>query len=445
MAFNRQSGWAAIARFGGIGDNLIASSPLAGLKAKGYKTEVITSDPAWTVFENNPHIDKLSVKSKIEIDGYNMDNWQKWFRGRADEYDVFCHLSHSVEVALAYFPAQTPFYWPPHVRRRLCDRNYLEFAHDIAGVPYEFGPLFHPTAAEAEHARETKDRIGPGPVVGWAISGTRLDKLHPFLPGMVARALKELDVSIVLLGAPGKNFEAAKVVRDHVERTNGSDNRLFVAISTGHPVPEWPIRRTLSFAQVCDVIVTVDTGLSWAVAFEKMPKIVMLSHASPENITKHWLNTVTLHARQDRVPCWPCHQLHNDLSTCTPNRENNGAACMTDISVEQVIVALRSQLEGSQNGKYIGVRQQSDVGLDIARSNPDASSRAGGRAVVGQSFEYLRFGDSGGERLRETVGDVCGGSEPSGELDQRGGSQFRPVLVAGDDFGRSGMGHDAEC
>jgi hypothetical protein len=31
-------------------------------------------------------------------------------------------------------------------------------------------------------------------------------------------------------------------------------------------------------------------------AFEAMPKIMLLSHASEENITKHWVNTTTLHA-----------------------------------------------------------------------------------------------------------------------------------------------------
>ena len=42
--------WAAVARFGGIGDNLIAASPLRALKRMGYMTEVITSPPNNSVF-----------------------------------------------------------------------------------------------------------------------------------------------------------------------------------------------------------------------------------------------------------------------------------------------------------------------------------------------------------------------------------------------------------
>jgi ADP-heptose:LPS heptosyltransferase len=92
---------------------------------------------------------------------------------------------------------------------------------------------------------------------------------------------------------------------------------------------------------MADLVVTPDTGTAWAVAMEQMPKIVMVSHASAENITKHWVNTTTLHADPQRVPCWPCHRLHNDISTCVPDKDvGKGAACMGDISVETVVQAV---------------------------------------------------------------------------------------------------------
>lgn len=346
MAFAIKNGWAGIARFGGIGDDLIAASPAYALKKKGLKVEMITAEPCYTVFENNPHIDKLSVKSKREISGANMMEWQKWFFGRSDEYDSFAHLSHSCESALAFFPDQTAFYWPTEVRRRIANRNYLEFVHDIAGVPYDFAPLYYSSKEEVVKALETKNAVSKDgkPVVCWSISGTRLDKIHPHLPGMVARVIKELDVHIVLMGAPGKNFEDAKKIQAFVKDTNGTDAGMHLAISSTDP-PNWPIRRSLSFAQVCDLVVTVDTGLAWSVAFAQMPKIVMLSHASPENITKHWINTTTLTADQGRVPCWPCHRLHNSQDTCVPNKDNSGAACITDISVETIVQAIRTKLQ----------------------------------------------------------------------------------------------------
>lgn len=356
MAFAIKNGWAGIARFGGVGDNLIAASPAYALHKKGLKVEVITGEPNHSVFENNPYIDKISAKSKREFSD-NMHEWQKWFAGRADEFDVFAHLSHSCEHALAFFPDQTAFWWPAHVRRRLANRNYLEFVHDIAGVPYEFDRLFWPTKEEEEKAEETRNQLykkgGIRPIIGWAISGTRLDKIHPHLPGMVARVIKELNCHVALLGAPGKNASDSQLIVEHVMRTNGSDEGVHQAISTTTP-GNWPIRRSLSFAQSCDLVVTPDTGVAWSVAFEPVPKVVLLSHASPENITKHWKNTVALTADQGRVPCWPCHQLHNSPDTCVSNKENNGAACITDISVDTVVSQIKRQLEVSRGTGITG-------------------------------------------------------------------------------------------
>jgi ADP-heptose:LPS heptosyltransferase len=399
MAFARANGWAGVARFGGIGDNLIAASVCGALKRKGLKVEMITSDPCWQVFEHNPNIDKLSVKSKAEVPT-DMKEWQKWFAGRAEEYDVFAHLSHSCENSLALFPMQTQFYWPAAVRRRICGRNYLEFVHDIAGVPYEFGPLFYASAEEKEQAAETKAKIG-GRVILWVISGTRIDKVYPFAPMAIARLIKELDAQIVVTGSPGKNFADAKLIMEHVERQLSSNKGLHSAISDSEAKTEWPLRRSLAFAQCADLVVTPDTGIAWSVAFAPMPKVMLISHASPENITKHWLNTVTLSADQSRVPCWPCHQLHDEPRTCTPNKENNGAACITDISVERLVSTVKElwNQQEKTNGECERVSGEGNAGLGTPRSNPDASSDERGRLVPRCPDERERLGDHNGERL----------------------------------------------
>ena len=59
------NGWAAIDRFGGIGDDLIAASVLPLLARKYKGVEVFTEDPNGVVFENNPYISKLT-KKKLE-------------------------------------------------------------------------------------------------------------------------------------------------------------------------------------------------------------------------------------------------------------------------------------------------------------------------------------------------------------------------------------------
>jgi ADP-heptose:LPS heptosyltransferase len=338
--------WAAIARFGGVGDNLIAGSPLAALKRMGYMTEVITGEPNHSLYFHNPHIDKLSIKiTQRDLPQNDLPAWQKWFESRANEYDVFVHASHSCEGRHALFKTMTAFWWPVEARRKICAGSYLETIHDIAGVPYEFGPLFYSSEEERIYALIVKKRIGERFIL-WVLSGTRVDKVYPYASMAVARIIKEIGAPVVLMGGPKEmEHSMATAIRDHVALANGSREGLHLAVPEdiiGSPKC-WPLRTCLAFAQVADLVVTPDTGTAWAVAFEPMPKIVMVSHASKENITKHWFNTTTLHADPDRVPCWPCHRLHDDPSTCVENKEKNGAACISDISVERLVQTVAEQ------------------------------------------------------------------------------------------------------
>lgn len=323
--------WAAIARYAGIGDNLMSASPLRILKRLGYMTEIITSPPNHVLFHHNPYLDKLSIHVvERDLPQNDMYAWQKWHDSRSREYDIFIHASHACEGRHAVFKHMTSFWWPPNQRRRVCAGNYLETIHDIGNIPYEFGPLFFSSPEERAHALSVKKNIGDRFIL-WVLSGTRIDKVYPFATYAIPRIVKEIDVPVLLMGGPHeKEIAMADTIREAVKRTNGNRDGFYVADPA-------PIRTSLSLALTADLVITPDTGTAWAVAFESMPKIVMLSHASPENITKHWLNTTTLHANPDRVPCWPCHRLHDDPSTCVENKEKSGAACISDISVETLV------------------------------------------------------------------------------------------------------------
>lgn len=340
-------GWACVVRFGGIGDNLIASSPLRPLKRLGYNVEVVTSPHAHSVFLNNPHIDKLTIKSDGDIPGG--DDWQKWMVSRSREYDVFAHLSHTGENRHALFQNQTAFYWPAAYRRKMCAGSYLETAHDICAVAHDFGPLFFPTDEEKDRAEQTKRDLGGGKCIAWVIAGSRPDKIYPFGAMVIPRLIKELGARVMMVGAGGLQFEMAKRTMDTVRVTNSVVDGLHLALSPDGSDPgghqNWSTRRSLAQTLACDLVISPDTGIAWAAAMEPMPKIMLLSHASAENITKHWVNTKTLHADQNRVPCWPCHRLHNDMTTCAAGKENpNAAACMDDISVETIVNEARRAL-----------------------------------------------------------------------------------------------------
>ena len=215
--------WACVCRLGGIGDNLVAGSVLAPLKRLGYMTEVLTSKPNHVVFFNNPHIDKLSVKdAESDLPKNDLVAWQAWMESRAREYDVFVHASHSMEGRHALFGTMTAFWWPAEYRRKLCAGSYLETAHDIAGVPYEFGPLYFSSPEEVENALTVKRQIAGGECIVWIVSGTRVDKVYPYAAMAIGRVIREIGAPVVIMGGPSdKDYSIVNAIREHVERQRG--------------------------------------------------------------------------------------------------------------------------------------------------------------------------------------------------------------------------------
>ena len=71
-----------------------------------------------------------------------------------------------------------------------------------------------------------------------------------------------------------------------------------------------------------------------AVAYEPMPKVVLLSHSSHENLTRDWPNTVALEAA---VACHPCHRIHNQGAVfCSKDTVTGAAACMASYGPQVV-------------------------------------------------------------------------------------------------------------
>ena len=343
--------WAGVVRCGGVGDNLIAASVCRPLKEQGYNVEVITQLPQSVVFENNPYIDKLSV--------YEAKDWpedlmayQDLFRMRSKEYGKFANLSHSVEARHGLVGIQTWYWLSQGWRRKFCAGSYLETAHDMLEVPYNFGPLFFPTDEEKEQALATRRRLDSRPLIGWTLSGTRIDKVYPYTSLLIARLIKELGAQVVMMGGPPpyRDSELARGIEEHVKVQNGTADGLTHAASPDMQNQTWPIRRLLTFAACCDLVIGPDTGPSWGVAFEPVPKIILISHTSEENITKHWINTTTLHADPRRVGCWPCHRLHDSFKTCNPVVLNGAefASCISDIGVETILSTAAKLLKRSR-------------------------------------------------------------------------------------------------
>ena len=353
-----RSRWACMARMGGIGDNLIASSVLPGLKARYGHVEVVTREPAHVVFENNPYIDKLTVLPKDEPVP-DMAAWNRNFQVQLSRYDFGIHLSGSCEGTLALFESQFQFGWPKAMREKLCGESYLGFVHDVCGLPHRFAPGFFPTALERLRAAEVMAEIRKArdaPCIGWALAGSRLDKTYPGSHLAIGRLL-EAGLNVLMFGAPGREYLMAKEIEQQVVHVTGADARgsaagLYLCMSNSQETPNWPIRRSLAQIRQCDLVAGPDTGAMWSVAMLPMPKVVLLSHASPRNIVHGWVNATALHADRKRVDCSPCHRLQDRWETCRKANDVEAAACMADIPVGLVVQVILHVLGGGDMDRF---------------------------------------------------------------------------------------------
>jgi hypothetical protein len=172
-------------------------------------------------------------------------------------------------------------------------------------------------------------RIG-GRVILWVLSGSAVHKLWPHLDAAMDAVLStHADARIVLVGDKDcQALEAGWEETPQVHRRSG----------------KWSLRQTMAFAQVCDLVIGPETGVLNAVSLEPVRKIVTLSHSSVTNLTRDWLNCVSLTPAS--TACYPCHQLHpiqDGFKHCRESAPGSGvAACQFDISAGAMQTAINA-------------------------------------------------------------------------------------------------------
>lgn len=362
---------ALVSRYGGFGDAIVAASVLPGLKAAGYTVTMNTSERGADVLKHDPNIDRWMLQDTDQVPNENLGEYWSALRER---YDYIVNLNGSVEGTLLTLPGATEDERPEPVRRKMLDKNYLEVTHDLAGVPHDFAPRFYATDVERDRvARLIGD--APRPWVLWIIAGSSPHKMWPYLPQMAVRFLYDFEGTLILAGDPGHNkiedlcADAANLYRD---ARPGEPNRILR--TTG-----WPIRGTMTLAQMADVVVGPETGVLNAVCIEDVPKVVFLSHSSRENLTKHWRNTIAL---ASEAPCYPCHRMHYDWSRCYQDAKTEAAICQAAITPKIAVSALRQALSLRAGAPAVEAPEIAPADVTFAPAPPEVvrKRRGNGRA-----------------------------------------------------------------
>jgi ADP-heptose:LPS heptosyltransferase len=206
------------------------------------------------------------------------------------------------------------------------NHNYLEIQHELACVPHKPQVKFYPTKEEKNWARETRGRMAPGPVVLYSLAGSSVHKTWAGMDNVIAGVmLHSEETTVVLVGGP-----------ECVILEGGWDKEKRVVKTSGR----WSIRQSLAFLDQADIVIGPETGVMNAAACMPMPKIVLLSHSTHENLTRDWVNVYPVWAKESSCPrregVPACHTLHYGWEHCKLDKNTSTAQCQADIDPQDV-------------------------------------------------------------------------------------------------------------
>jgi ADP-heptose:LPS heptosyltransferase len=319
ILYKRPKKTACVVRYGGFGDLLQASNVFPALKRQGYHVTVMTTPAGQDILKEDPHVDAWFIQDQDQVPNPELGMFWKAVSKR---FDRFVNLCESVENSLLAMPGRASFYWPKELRHKRLNTNYLEFASDIAEVPYASELKFYPTPEETKKAKGRL--LHGGTNIVFALSGSNVHKFYPHQDAVIARILLEVPNCRIFLCGDA----ACKILEE------GWTNEPRIVCLSG----EDSIRDTLALAKYADVVLGSETGVLNAVAFEDNRKVCLLSHSSHENLTKHWKNTAALAAKG--LSCYPCHRLHHNRDHCPEDKETGASLCQKLIDPEEVFQAV---------------------------------------------------------------------------------------------------------
>lgn len=329
-----------VVRYGGYGDSVMAANILPELKRQNFHITFMTTPRGQDILSHDPHIDAWMLQEDDEIPNHELP---LYWAEQAKKFDRFINLSESVEGTLLAFPGRTNHGWPLAVRQKVLNKNYLEWTAELAEVPYASEAHFYPSIDETSRATnylsDFRNSLAGDLAIGmrtparfnilWCLAGSSVHKFTPHQDTVIAHLLATLPEAVIIFSGD----EACQILE------SGWENEPRIKCESG----KMSIRDTLALAQQVDCVVGPETGVLNAVAFEPMGKVIMLSHSSKENLTKHWHNTDTL--TPANTACYPCHRLHYGREFCHTSEETGAAQCQQDISPEWIYDAIKSHYD----------------------------------------------------------------------------------------------------
>jgi ADP-heptose:LPS heptosyltransferase len=318
-----------IVRYGAIGDALQLTPLIHQLHDDGYEVTLNISPYTVDIYRNNPYVHNIIIQERSVIPNQDLGPYWDFWRS---QYDRYINLSESIEGKLLKVEGRDEFYTPKAWRHKVGNVNYHDQHMRLGGydsTQYHLPELYFTRSEEKEINYELRLLEGNF-VVAWGLKGSSHHKSYPYYKEVASEWLATHPDSYILQigGAESTGLEI--------------DHPRAVPLSG-----KWSLRKSLLCTKYVDVVIGPESALINAASCFTTPKICMLSHSTPYNLTHYWKNVIALTPDVEMAPCYPCHQLHYNLESCpTVNVEigeriiSNLPACTTAIRPEIVFDAL---------------------------------------------------------------------------------------------------------
>jgi ADP-heptose:LPS heptosyltransferase len=340
-----------IIRYGAFGDAIWVTPVLKMLKKQGYYIVYNCTSYSAEVLRENPHIDEFMIQERDVVPNAELEQyWEEIGRG----FEKVINFSGSVEGELLILQGSADYDLPHKERHKRCNVNYIDRTMERAGLPDAKGvrPELHFTQTEETLAQMLREKHKDKFLVIWSLSGSSLHKVYPYTH-KVAMKIHQLYPDVVIFTV-GDDF--CKMLESW--QNPNTLNRSGI----------WTIRQSMIMTKHADLVIGSETGVLNAASCFDTPKIVFLSHSSPENLTKYWTNCTPLSAN---VHCQPCHRLIYDdecFKTTADVRaldgqilplkvNTDGARCMERLKPKQILEAFDKVHRAWQNKKRKGDKQ----------------------------------------------------------------------------------------
>lgn len=327
---------ACVVRYGAFGDTVQAMSLVTQLKKEGFHVTLLSQHPSHEVVLHDPNIDRLVVQTINQVPMAQLGYFWQWFERRGapagKQFDRWVNLTESIENNLLAIAGNIRFTWPAKARHELMNFNYLEHQHRLAQCEYVPTFKFYSTEEERRWRDQERARMAKAGIekfVLWPLAGSsRTHKVYPHADAIWAHVLQHYPGWGVLTTGDPTCKELEK----------GFEGKQRMWLTSGN----YTMRQVMLMMEVADVVVGPETGVMSAAAFYPMPKVCLLTHSTVENLTRDWVNTVSIWAPATHCPgrgnneAPACHKMLATFEGCLQNPQTGVSQCSTETKPEWV-------------------------------------------------------------------------------------------------------------